>query len=112
MLIPAFGLYPCGADLRSVCAAVRRSHPTGISQAACGGLAEGVGLVAFGDLSPARTAFSSHRNISSRLRRIGGRGGIRTHGWFNPTLDFESSALNRTQPPFQMTWNYSSSAVA
>ena len=35
-----------------------------------------------------------------RLRRTGGRGGIRTHGWFNPTLDFESSALNRTQPPF------------
>jgi hypothetical protein len=30
----------------------------------------------------------------------GGRGGIRTHGEFNPTLDFESSALNRTQPPF------------
>ena len=87
-------------------------HPTGMLQAACGGLAEGVGLVALGDLSPARTAFSSHRNISSRLRRIGGRGGIRTHGWFNPTLDFESSALNRTQPPFQMTWNYSSSAVA
>gem|GEM_PF-5131917 len=32
--------------------------------------------------------------------RTGGRGGIRTHGEFNPTLDFESSALNRTQPPF------------
>ena len=32
---------------------------------------------------------------------IGGRGGIRTHGGFNPTLDFESSALNRTQPPFR-----------
>jgi hypothetical protein len=31
---------------------------------------------------------------------IGGRGEIRTHGGFNPTLDFESSALNRTQPPF------------
>jgi hypothetical protein len=30
----------------------------------------------------------------------GGRGGIRTHGGFNPTLDFESSAFNRTQPPF------------
>ena len=30
----------------------------------------------------------------------GGRGGIRTHGWFNPTHDFESCALNRTQPPF------------
>jgi hypothetical protein len=36
-----------------------------------------------------------------RLRiEHGGRGGIRTHGGFNPTLDFESSALNRTQPPF------------
>src|SRR5438552_1805361 len=33
----------------------------------------------------------------------GGRGGIRTHGGFNPTLDFESSALNRTQPPFRMS---------
>ncbi len=32
-------------------------HPTGMFQAACGGLAEGVGLVACGDLSPARTAF-------------------------------------------------------
>src|SRR5882724_13049805 len=32
--------------------------------------------------------------------QTGGRGGIRTHGEFNPTLDFESSALNRTQPPF------------
>ena len=68
MLISAFSLHPCGADLRSVCAAARRSHPTGMFQ--------------------------------DRLRRIGGRGGIRTHGWFNPTLDFESSALNRTQPPF------------
>ena len=35
-----------------------------------------------------------------RPRTAGGRGGIRTHGEFNPTLDFESSALNRTQPPF------------
>ena len=33
----------------------------------------------------------------------GGRGRIRTHGEFNPTLDFESSALNRTQPPFQVS---------
>ena len=33
-------------------------------------------------------------------RRDGGRGGIRTHGEFYPTFDFESSALNRTQPPF------------
>ncbi len=32
--------------------------------------------------------------------RNGGRGGIRTHGEFNPTFDFESSALNRAQPPF------------
>ena len=29
-----------------------------------------------------------------------GRGGIRTHGEFNPTYDFESYALNRTRPPF------------
>jgi hypothetical protein len=42
--------------------------------------------------------------VGGRLYQLlvpqGGRGGIRTHGWFNPTLDFESSALNRTQPPF------------
>ena len=55
-----------------------------------------------------RTAFSSHyaaREMSPRetlhcVVRAGGRGGIRTHGGFNPTLDFESSAFNRTQPPF------------
>ena len=33
----------------------------------------------------------------------GGRGGIRTLGGNNPTFDFESSALNRTQPPFLKT---------
>ena len=38
----------------------------------------------------------------ARLRgKHGGRGGIRTHGAFNSTFDFESSALNRTQPPFR-----------
>lgn len=37
-----------------------------------------------------------------RRKQTGGRGGIRTHGEFNPTLDFESSALNRTQPPFHL----------
>ena len=31
----------------------------------------------------------------------GGRSGIRTHGEFNPTFDFESSALNRAQPSFR-----------
>jgi hypothetical protein len=36
-------------------------------------------------------------------RESSGRGGIRTHGWFNPTFDFESSALNRTQPPFLLS---------
>ena len=61
---------------------------------------EGVGLI------PAaiclRLELRSHPTgmFQHRLRRNGGRGGIRTHGWFNPTLDFESSALNRTQPPF------------
>ena len=35
----------------------------------------------------------------------GGRGGIRTHGAFNSTLDFESSAFNRTQPPFLLITN-------
>lgn len=34
----------------------------------------------------------------------GGRAGIRTLGEFNPTLDFESSALNRTQPPFLLLY--------
>ena len=31
----------------------------------------------------------------------GGRGGIRTHGTVSRSLDFESSALSRTQPPFR-----------
>ncbi len=35
--------------------------------------------------------------------RFGGRGGIRTHGDITATLDFESSALDRTQPPFRFT---------
>jgi hypothetical protein len=35
-----------------------------------------------------------------RAGKNGGRGGIRTHGRDEPTLDFESSAFNRTQPPF------------
>ena len=30
----------------------------------------------------------------------GGRGGIRTHGTFYRSLDFESSAFDRAQPPF------------
>ena len=56
-----------------------------------------------------RTAFSSPilfaypaatRGQRNDREVFGGRGGIRTHGEFNPTLDFESSALNRTQPPF------------
>ena len=33
--------------------------------------------------------------------RNGGRGGIRTPGAVSHTLDFESSALSRTQPPFR-----------
>ena len=33
----------------------------------------------------------------------GGRGGIRTPGTFDRSFDFESSALNRTQPPFRFT---------
>ena len=32
--------------------------------------------------------------------------GFGTYGWFNPTLDFESSALNRTQPPFLLITNH------
>ena len=31
----------------------------------------------------------------------GGRGGIRTHGTVARSLDFESSAFDRTQPPFR-----------
>src|SRR4051794_6179090 len=42
---------------------------------------------------------------------FGGRGGIRTHGGFNPTLDFESSALNRTQPPFLLEISYERSIL-
>jgi hypothetical protein len=41
---------------------------------------------------------------SSKARKTGGRAGIRTLGGFNPTLDFESSALNRTQPPFLLLY--------
>ena len=43
---------------------------------------------------------SEAKNPDSQCYPGGGRGGIRTHGEFNPTLDFESSAFNRTQPPF------------
>ena len=46
MLISAFGLHPCGADLRSVCAAARRSHPRKASRSACGEMADGEGLPA------------------------------------------------------------------
>ena len=35
------------------------------------------------------------------IHQIGGRGGIRTHGTVSRSLDFESSALNRAQPPFR-----------
>ena len=56
------------------------------------------------------------RDASSRetpfLSRNGGRGGIRTRGRFNPTLDFESSALNRTQPPFRCRAAESSSRMS
>ena len=30
------------------------------------------------------------------MSKSGGRGGIRTHGRFDPTLDFESSAFNHS----------------
>ena len=50
-----------------------------------------------------QTAFSSHhRSLQSRCARFGGRGGIRTHGTVSCPLDFESSAFNRTQPPFPL----------
>ena len=38
--------------------------------------------------------------------KIGGRSGIRTHGRFNPTLDFESSAFNRAQPSFPFLFTF------
>ena len=38
--------------------------------------------------------------------RGSGRGGIRTHGEFNPTFDFESSALNQAQPLFLFILKY------
>ncbi len=49
-----------------------------------------------------QTSYQRERDFvaAATLGSDGGRGGIRTHGEFNPTLDFESSALNRTQPPF------------
>ena len=34
-------------------------------------------------------------------RANGGRGGIRTHGTVARSLDFESSAFDRAQPPFR-----------
>jgi len=30
--------------------------------------------------------------LALSTEKSGGRGGIRTHGWFNPTLDFEVNA--------------------
>jgi hypothetical protein len=33
------------------------------------------------------------RKKAFQRKKTGGRGGIRTHGGFNPTLDFEPSAL-------------------
>ena len=56
----------------------------------------------------ARTAFGSPNSdrgsaIENRQSKFdngdGGRGGIRTHGGFNPTFDFESSALNQLSHP-------------
>ena len=35
-------------------------------------------------------------------QRIGGEGGIRTPGTVPRTLDFESSAFNRTRPPLRL----------
>ena len=39
-------------------------------------------------------------SLDFAARNSGGRGGIRTHGTFYRSLDFESSAFDRTQPPF------------
>jgi hypothetical protein len=50
--------------------------------------------------------FNGRRRKPSRLPEGNcGRGGIRTHGAFYSTLDFESSALDRTQPPFHLIFN-------
>ena len=60
--------------------------------------------VAASQLAPFSSRFLERGLVAAsketHISRAGGRGGIRTHGEFNPTLDFESSALNRTQPPF------------
>ena len=53
-----------------------------------------------GILIAAQTRHILEIGVYSGGSRGGGRGGIRTHGGFNPTLDFESSASTRTQPPF------------
>ena len=53
-----------------------------------------------GTRSILRRARAAERIDPKKADRAGGRAGIRTLGGFNPTLDFESSALNRTQPPF------------
>ena len=80
-------------------------------------LAEGVGLSRLrralrvwlrprnrADARGSQTAFSSHQQVKTiSLRSLsGGRGGIRTHGTVSCSLDFESSAFNRTQPPFPL----------
>jgi len=83
MLISAFCLHPCGADLWSVCAAVRRSSSLSEFQAAFGRWRMGRDCLRFApavSLRSARTAFSSLWRLQVRLRRNGGWGGIRTLG--------------------------------
>ena len=52
---------------------------------------EGVGLAAFGALSPARTAFSSHRKASARLRRKSEGVGLAAFGALSPARTAFSS---------------------
>ncbi len=55
--------------------------------------------------SPRRPVFGSNfvlippESFNLACGENGGRGGIRTHGGFNPTFDFESSALNQLSHP-------------
>ena len=59
---------------------------------------EGVGLAAFGALSPARTAFSSHRKASARLRRKSeGVGFEPTDPCGSPV--FKTGAIDRSTTP-------------
>ena len=70
MLISAFGLHPCGADLRSVCAAERRSSSLSEFQAAFGRWRMGRDWSPEATCLMARTAFFIPVGVSSCLRQM------------------------------------------